>query len=291
MNSTLSDNQTSSLVVTCKDSYAGISVQLYVIALDYIVQLPVQIWVLWLGISKIRKTGRLAASDILTMNLSALECLGTILYSSTIAAFAFKSQETVLFTAFFSGCYLVGRPFMNSLICVERYIAVAYPVIYRNQATVKHRYIGAGLVWLGTLSYGGLAVSLCTQYTRDIYILSLAISLLVITACSLGVLKVLLRPSPGETQKEGMPRQKKRAFVIITVILVCISVPYGLDLLLFSIKDTITINAFCVLQSIIMWLSHQCSVIPLLYLSKHGTFSCITTVLIKTTLNVEATSS
>ncbi len=275
MNSTLSENQTSSLVVTCKDSYAGISVQLCVIALDYIVQLPVQIWVLWLGISKMRKTGHLAASHILTMNLSALECVGTILYSSTIVAFAFKSQETVLFTTFFSGCYRVGRPFMNSLNCVERYIAVAHPVIYRNQATVKHRYIGAGLVWLLTLIYGGLAVSLYTRYTRDIYILSLAISLLVITACSLGVLKVLLRPSPGETQKEGMPRQKKRAFVIITGILVCISVPYGMEIFQFIMMKYLANDTFGLLVGINFLIMRPSSVIQsMLYLSKRKKLPC-----------------
>ncbi len=209
------------------------------------------------------------------MNLSALECLGTILYSSTIVAFAFKSQETVLFTTFFSGCYLVGRPFMNSLICVERYIAVAHPVIYRNQATVKHRYIGSGLVWLLTLIYGGLAVSLYTQYTRDIYILSLAISLLVITACSLGVLKVLLRPSPGETQKEGMPRQKKRAFVIITAILVCISVPYGMDIFQFIMMKYLTNDTFGLLVGINFLIMRPSSVIQsMLYLSKQKKLPC-----------------
>ncbi len=143
------------------------------------------------------------------MHLSALEVVVIILHFINIVDYHFNSQNTILYLVFFSGSYLVGRSFMNCLICVERYMAVAHPAIYRSPAFVKHRYIGAGLIWLASVVYGGLAVFNFPRPTIDVYILSLAISLLVITACSLGVLKVLLRPSPGETQKEGMHRQKR----------------------------------------------------------------------------------
>ncbi|KAL1271720.1 hypothetical protein QQF64_030736 [Cirrhinus molitorella] len=179
----------------------------------------------------------------------------------------------MLLVMFFSGSYLVGRPFMNCLICVERYMAVAHPVIYRSPAFVKHRYIGAGLVWSASVVYGGLAVSTYPRPATEVYILSLVISLLVITACSLGVLKVLLRPSPGETQKEGMHRQKKRAFVIITGILVCISVPYGTKIFQFAMKNDLAKDTLGLLVSILIM--RPSSVIQsILYLSKRKQFPC-----------------
>lgn len=269
MNSTVSKNQTSSFGLVCTDSNPEYSLQISLIALDFIVFLPIQIWVLWLGISNLRIRGRLAASEIFTMNLSALEFLVIILYSASVVAFAFNYQYAIFLAMFFSGSYLVGRPIMNCLICVERYMAVAHPAMYRNPAFVKHRYFGAGLVWLLNVAYGVLAVSIYPQPILEVYILSLTISILVITACSLGVLKILLRPSPGETQKEGMHHQKKRAFVIITGILVCISVPYGLDISLLIMKKKWTDYTFCLLLGITLWIMRPSSVIQsILYLSK-----------------------
>jgi len=215
MNSTVSKNQTSYFGFTCSDSIPGYSLQISVITLDIFVLLPIQICVLWLGSRNFRIRGRLAASEIFTMNISVLEIFVTIIYSLSIVAFTLMHQETILLTEFFAGIYIVGQPLMNSLICVERYIAVAHPAMYRNPAFVKHRYISAGLVWMLSLAYGGLSFCTSPRTKIEIYYCSLAISILVITTCSLGVLKILLRPSPGETQKEGMHHQKKRAFVII----------------------------------------------------------------------------
>ncbi|KAG1959311.1 triokinase/FMN cyclase [Pimephales promelas] len=155
MNSTVSKNQTSYFGFTCSDSIPGYSLQISVITLDIFVLLPIQICVLWLGSRNFRIRGCLAASEIFTMNLSVLEIFVTIIYSLSLVPFTFMHQETILLFLFFSGIYIVGQPFMNSLICVERYIAVAHPAMYRNPAFVKHRYISAGLVWMLSLAYGG----------------------------------------------------------------------------------------------------------------------------------------
>ncbi len=276
MNTTYSANQTSPLVFICTDSYQGSFIGLSVTAFQVLVLLPSHTWVLWLCTSDIRKGGNLATSDIFTVNLSLLEVMTICLFLFTLVAFALNYQHALLLATFFSGSYIVGRPFTNCLICVERYMAVAHPVIYRNPASVKHRYIGAALVWLLTLSYGGFVIFTFPDPPIAAYLVSLAISLLVITACSLGVLKVLLRPSPGETQKEGKYRQKKRAFVIITGILVCISIVYGMDVFIFSFKKYITYKTFCVMLGSNMWLIQGTSFIqPTLYLSKLGKFSCI----------------
>ncbi|KAL1271721.1 hypothetical protein QQF64_030737 [Cirrhinus molitorella] len=276
MNTTYSGNQTSLLVLTCTDSYPGNFIILSVTVFQILVLLPIHTWVLWLGTSDIRKGGNLATSDIFTANLSLLELMSILLFLSTLVAFALNFQHTLLLTMFFSGSYMVGRPFTNCLICVERYIAVAHPVIYRSPATVKHRYIGAGLVWLLTLSYGGFIILTFPDPPVAAYLVSLSVNLLVITACSLGVLKILLKPNPGETQKEGKYHQKKRAFVIITSILVSISVAYGMDMLIYSMKKYVNYDAFCVMMGSNMWLIQGIGLIqPFLYLSKLGKFSCI----------------
>lgn len=275
MSTTVSTNQTYPLVFTCTDSYPGSFIGLTVAAFQILIILPIHTWVLWLGTSDIRKGGSLATSDIFTVSLSILELLTVILYVFTLVAFALKYLHTMLIFVFLSGSYMVGRPFTNSLICVERYMAVAHPAMYRNTGFVKHRYIVAGLVWMLTLSYGGFVVFTFPEQPIAAYLVSLTISLLVITACSLGVLKLLLRPSPVGTQKEGMQHQKKRAFVIVTGILVCISVSYGMDLFVLSMKKYISYDTFCVLVGINMWLIQKCSLIqPFLYLSKLGKFSC-----------------
>jgi len=158
MNTTVSLNQTDHLAFTCTDSYPGKFIGFSVTAFKIFILLPIHIWVLWLGTSDIRKGGSLATSDIFTVSLSVLELLTVIHFVFVHVSFALNCQLTMFIAILFSGSYLVGRPFMNSLTCVERYIAVAHPVMYRNPAFVKHRYISAGLVWMLTLSYGGFFV-------------------------------------------------------------------------------------------------------------------------------------
>ncbi len=127
MNTTYSANQTSPLVFICTDSYPGNFIGLSVTAFQVLVLLPIHTWVLWLCTSDIRKGGNLATSDIFTVNLSLLEVMTICLFLFTLVAFALNYQHTLLLATFFSGSYIVGRPFTNCLICVERYIAVAHP--------------------------------------------------------------------------------------------------------------------------------------------------------------------
>lgn len=275
MNSTVYKNQTI-FIYTCTDSYTGSYIRIAYTLLDCFVLFPLNIWVLWLGTSDIRKGRGLAASNIFTMNMSALELISVLLFLFTVLGLVLHYQNTMLIALFFSGSYLIGCPFMNSLICVDRYMAVAYPMIYRNHTFERYRCICAGLVWLATVAYGVLAVYIYPEPPFVPFVVSLIISLVIITICSLGVLKILLKPSPGETQKEKIHHTKKRAFLIITAILVCVFIAYGLYLLVFIIRKYIPYDTYCVLGGISLLLMRPSSVIqPLLYLSKLGKLSCI----------------
>ncbi|XP_073764369.1 uncharacterized protein [Danio rerio] len=276
MNDTISTNKTSFPAFTCTDSFPGNIIGISVTIFQMFVLLPIQSWVLWLSTAALKKRRRLPGSEIFTVSLALSEMCNVFFFISSIIAYALHFQYTVLLLMFFSGSYMVGRPFMNSLFCVERYIAVAHPVIYLNPAFMKYRYIAAGIVWILIFTYGAFFLKSFPEPPIEAYLTSLSFSLSVITACSLGVLKVLLRPSPGEAQKEGMHRQKKRAFVIITGVLVCISVAYGMDLLVFSIKKYISYDSFCVALGINLWIIQQSSLIqPFLYLFKLSKLLCI----------------
>ncbi|KAL1271723.1 hypothetical protein QQF64_030739 [Cirrhinus molitorella] len=113
---------------------------------------------------------------------------------------------------FMLGKYLVGRPTMNCLICLERFVAVVYPVLFHKFSTLRLRYVCVAMAWMVTWSFGAYAIFSYPQIPLKIYSIFLTASLLCITACSLGVLKALLKPSPGDKEKEVMRKKKKRKY-------------------------------------------------------------------------------
>lgn len=121
INTNYSANQTSPLVFTCTGSYPGNLIGLSVTVFQILVPLPMHTWVLWLGTSDIRNGGNLASSDIFTVNLSLLELMTVLVFLFMLVAFTHNYQHTLILAMFFSGSYLVGRPIMNCLICVERH--------------------------------------------------------------------------------------------------------------------------------------------------------------------------
>lgn len=111
-----------------------------------------------------------------------------------------------------------GEIMFHTLTCLERYVAVVHPVMYRglsNTWGVRIRNISVSCVWLLCLVFICLYVKTTAQ---QIPIYSILVSALLITSfCSLVVLRVLVRPGPGAGGGQTDPT-KQRAFCTIAVI-------------------------------------------------------------------------
>lgn len=272
MNTTISVNQTFK-VYECLDSYPGILIALSSLLLDLILFLPLHFWVLFLCFKELTKGKSIPATDIFTVVLSVMEMISFLGFFMCIVSIVFEVTWTMYMALFMLGKYLVGRPTMNCLICLERLIAVVYPVVFHKFSTLRLRYVCVAVAWLVTWSFGAYAIFSYPQIPLQIYSIFLTASLLCMTTCSLGVLKALLKPGPGE--KEGMRKKKRRTFWVITRILVQLFLSYFLLLVIVFIKEDIPYDTFCLLGGISMWFLRPSSATqPILYLSKYNKLPC-----------------
>lgn len=168
-----------------------------------------------------------------------------------------------------------GETSFHVLTCVERYLAVVHPVTYlslRNDRGTRIRNVCISCVWLLCV------VRLSLFVLKDVFLIMdfclLLISLVIMSACSLAVLRVLVRPGPGEQGGERVSQLKRRAFYTIVTIL-------GVLVLRFS--GSLIWTAFfmsnkqsnCLIMACVAWFNVPSSlVLPLMFLHRSGKFMC-----------------
>lgn len=270
MNTTISVNRTSCLY-ECFDSYPGIIIALSSLLLDVIFFLPLHFWILFMCFKQLTKGKGIPPTDYFTVVLSVMEIIAFLGFFMSIISLVFEISWTMYIAMFLLGKYLTGRPIMNCLICLERLIAVVYPMVFHRFSTLRLRCVCVVMAWLVTWSFGAYAIFTFPLIPLKVYSILLTICLLFITACSLGVLKALLKPSPGDKEKEGMCNKRKRNFWAITHILVQLYLSYFLLLVTIFIKADIPYDTFCLMTGISMWFLRPSSATqPILYLSKYN---------------------
>ncbi|KAM7366556.1 hypothetical protein PAMP_015989 [Pampus punctatissimus] len=166
--------------------------------------LPLYILVLYVGHQRWReqRSGTaMSNSDLFTYHTVIIELMNILgLIVSCCAVFTDVPQMIM------PGIYLLSvnlsvQTFFHILTCVERYLAVVHPVTYlglKKASGIRIRNITIGCVWFMCLAGTGL---MSVKNTRSMGISSLCIivlQLIIISFCSLHVLCVLIRPSPGE---------------------------------------------------------------------------------------------
>lgn len=276
MNTTISVNQTFQ-VYECLDVYLVTEISMGSLVLDLMFFVPLHIWILSMSLKDLTKGKAIPASDVFTAALSLMEIISFFGFFMCIISLVYEISWTMYAAVFMLGKYLIGRPLMNSLICLERLVAVVYPVVFLKFSTLRLRFICVAMAWLVTWSFGAYAIFSFPQIPMQVYCIFLTVCLLCITACSLRLLKALLKPSPGNKETERMHNKKKRAFRVITSIVAQLFVSYFSVLVIAVIKTHIPYDTFCLLGGISMWFLRPSSAIqPMLYLSKYDKLpSCI----------------
>ncbi len=270
MNTTISVNR-SFFYYECMDSYPGIIIALSSLLLDIIFFLPLHFWILFMCFKQLTKGKGIPPTDIFTVVLSVMEIISSIGFFMCIISLVFEIAWTTYIAMFMLGKYIIGRPMMNCLICLERLIAVVYPVVFHRFSTLRLRCVCVAVAWLVTWSFGAYTIFTFPLIPLNVYSIFLTFSLLFITACSLGVLKALLKPSPGDKENEGMRNKRKRNFCAITHILVQLFLSYFLLLVTAFIKAFVPYDTFCLVTGISMWFLRPSSATqPILYLSKYN---------------------
>ncbi len=181
-------------------------------------------------------------------------------------------------TLFFQGLSITDRPLFQCLICVERYLAVVHPVIFLKYKPLRYRVICCTLAWIITLvsCLICLIILLFSNITMHAWFFSmqfivyLPIQLFFLVA----VLRALKQSGPGERGRDEKNHMKRRAFYLILITTVNMTITYLPTTI--SVIFTIVIHQF----SVIFWVpSMICYVLagfvqPIIYLHRAKKLSC-----------------
>jgi hypothetical protein len=169
-----------------------------------------------------------------------------------------------------------ARPLFQCCICVERYLAVVHPVVFLKYKPPRYRVGCCGVVWLLVLVFGVINYKILSVYNNlGIFLPVLSMDLF----CSLSILRVLKKPGPGDGGKEteGGNLQKKRAFRIVSIMLLMLLVNYVPTIImapmihLFSEKE----NLCEIAPPLVLFSFMGSSVQALLFLRRAGKVPCL----------------
>lgn len=273
MNRTELDNSTSSRLLNhcARFPLSNYLFTVYMFALLLLV--PLFSYVLLVGYRR-GKSSKLASHlDVLTYNAMALEIL-TVL-SLFLYCWGVFSNTVILLISGIGGFSVIscGQTLLHVLACVERFIAVVHPVTYmslKQSGDVKIRNVSVLCVWMSCAVATGLLFMTRGSDNSVVSYVFLHVCLVIVCFCSVAVLRVLLRQSPGDTLKKRIDPSKRRAFRTIMMIL-------GVLVLRFigvpargQLFHLMTFES-CWAASVVVWFNLPSSlVLPLLFLQKTG---------------------
>lgn len=169
----------------------------------------------------------------------------------------------------------------------KRHLADVHPITYmglRKWGGVRIRSISIGCVWLLTLGSAGLLALCSIDFIEALFFCILALSLIVVSLCSLSVLLVLQRPGPGPGPGEGGENRervdplKQRAFQTLVAIMSVLLLWFAGFLVCLSLNTSVSLSYSdgCAALMSGPWFSPPSSLaIPLLYLHRAGKLPCL----------------
>ncbi|XP_071392756.1 uracil nucleotide/cysteinyl leukotriene receptor-like [Centroberyx affinis] len=220
--------------------------------------------------------------EMLSINLAIMEVIYCLLSPLLVLNIIVFVNQTILRCSWYIyGLVNIGRPFFQSCICVERYLAVVHPVVFLRYKPLRYRVACSALVWLATLILAILyGLNPCIEFTATIFIIVLITDVF----CCISILLVLRRDGPGEGMKDrnkdrknGGKTMKDRASQTVLIILAIFAINY-IPVIMGAVAYYIGISSWsydCVVMSLTFSFCLLGSFTqPLLYLHKAGKLPC-----------------
>lgn len=224
-----------------------------------------------------RRSGTtMSHSDILTYHMVAVETLGLLM--SALSCYLYVTyipSLSVVLTISFATTF-TGQLFYQCLTCTDRFLAVVHPVTYlrlRGHNAVKIIYTSTGFVLLLCSAW----LSFTILHTPDLVaiptFLFLILSLIVVSFCSLAVLRALKRPGPGEGDRVN--QSKRRAIYTIMTIMAVLLVWFLGILVCLALSLFEVVREQCLLWSLSLYFTLPSSLVtPLLFLHRAEKLPC-----------------
>ncbi len=254
---------------------------------NILVLLPLCLFILYLGLKRWQKrhSASTAAvtshSDVFAYHMVAIEMIG-IMGCCFYCCGAWVNVPWMM-TVGLSVIAVTsnGQVFFNILSCVDRHLAVVHPIIYlslRQRGGVRIRNITTGCIWL--LYLGSFGLNRIGNFSTIPGFCLSVFSVLVVSFCSLSVLCALIRPGPGEADRERkrVDQSKMRAFYTIMAIMGALLFRFGGHLLVLAVYASVALSerVRCGVLVSGVWFSLPSSlVLPLLFLHRAGKLVCM----------------
>lgn len=242
--------------------------------------IPLSILVLSLGHQRCQQRPSMTShSDIFTYHAAAIELIWSFGSGFFFGSFGAGHQEITAIGYFLAALSLFAENLFHLLTCMERYLAVVYPIIYRGSKGahgVRIRNVSAACVWLLSIVWSSFkTINEDPIADVSLFLFPLLLSVVGATFCSLSVLCVLMRPGPGGREQGKQP--KRKAFLTIAAI-TGVQWFWFLGLLVATALNSsplILPSVSCAMRAIAQWFNLPSSlVLPLLYLYKAGKLPC-----------------
>lgn len=194
--------------------------------INVIFGLPIHSYVLWLICSGTRSG---IEAEFFNLNLTVCEIIFCL--TNLVLIFGIKLQEIIYFAYFSVTLPSVGRPLINCMICIERYLAVLHPVSFLKFKPLRYRLPCSAVIWVMVLGFGCLFLLFTINMSTfiSIYLSVFSVLLSIKLFCCLVTVRALKHPGPGTKGKDRKDANhiKKKAIVVILIIILSMLVQYS----------------------------------------------------------------
>lgn len=246
--------------------------------------LPVYTLVLYLLVQRWRQRQKGSAatshSDHFTCHMALIELIGLVGWIFLFCANHTDISQFQGVSEFLFSVSLNGQAIFYLVTCLERYVAVVHPIVYRslrNAKGVRIRNVTIGVSWLLTF---GLYTCVFIKDVSSYKFITLTWTLMcmaVICFCSFSVLFVLTHPRPGEGDRDKVDKMRLRAFFTITAVLGVLFIKFIGTLICNDLISSAQENKVCVILLLVWWFCLPSSLLQsLLFLLRAGKLGCTT---------------
>ncbi|XP_054616667.1 G-protein coupled receptor 183-like [Dunckerocampus dactyliophorus] len=250
----------------CESLVEGILFDLTLQSINVLVGIPANILVIAILICNRKQP---STSDIYLGSLAFMDAyFGSMTPVSFLNLYHWQSKEVWTAIKFSYGVKDTSGPLFLSCICLDRFIAVLFPLTFGQLKHIKYRLSLSVLVFCLTFAYSAAKVVGGLPNFEKVFtgeILATFTWMIVCNACILWTLK----KSSG-AGKDDMHPMKRKAFKIVLSILCIIVFTYLLPVALFPFEDYYAPDVFrCYVQPVgFAFLNISSTIQPLVYLSR-----------------------
>ncbi|XP_018610078.1 G-protein coupled receptor 4-like [Scleropages formosus] len=249
----------------CEEMVAAILFDLAVQVFNVFLGLPANIMVMLIIYHNRREP---STSDIFIFLLAFLDAyFGIMVPISFLNLYYWQSKEAWLAIKFVYGVKDTSGPLFLSCICLDRFIAVLFPITFSRLTHIKYRAGCSVVVLVLTFSYASAKTIGGIPHFERIFTAEILMVFSLMVLCNLAILQVLQRSRAGRDEMHPM---KKKAFKMVLSILAIIIFNYLPLVAMFPFQDSYTPDVFrCYIQPVgFAFVNISSSIQPLLYLTR-----------------------